>query len=107
MMHSLLALILSAFATPQECPRQVDCPMPRVHYTADTVYVIADHTGPVFIHARMSEPVAAPECSVCALSRPAETTGAPTDAEAVCLTDVVVHPAAKKPAQRYFTGPTH
>ncbi len=108
MIHSLLAVILSIFGADAHAGMHTDCPLPNMHVFADTVYVYADHPTPLVLRARRCETI---DLSACCSQRAAAAVPAvptvPNDTGEICLTDVVIHKAAKPRTERCFTGPTH
>lgn len=107
MFHSALALILTLFTIGPNAGTPDDCVMPRIHYTADTVYVYADRQSPLVLHARMAEPVAVTTCSMCSGKHCERSEVAePTDSGTIVLSDVTVR-SKRSRSNHFFTGPNH
>jgi hypothetical protein len=107
MLHSALALILTLLVSGPDASTPELCVMPRIHYTADTVFVYADRENPLVLRARIAEPVAVTTCSMCRAGHCEHSEIAPpADSGTIVLSDVTVRGKRSKSA-RFFTGPNH
>lgn len=103
MLHSLFAIVLSVLATDQFCHSQAECMFPRVHYTADTVYVIAGQSNPLVLRAVSSEVLPASPCHI--ESDPIGWS-LPADSDGEIVAERTIRRPTKPPVPKYYTGPT-